>query len=62
MKGIKNIFFVFNNLPIFSAFELSPSFALIPRRTGLLSLRCDLTPISTDVSYIDDASFAILLP
>ncbi len=50
MNGTKNIFFVFNNFPIFSAFELSPSFALIPKSTGLLSLRCDLTAIRTDVS------------
>ena len=30
-NGIKNIFLLFNSLPMFSAFVLSPSFATIPK-------------------------------
>ena len=35
-KGIKNIFFLFNNLPKFSALVLSPSLVTIPKKYRLI--------------------------
>jgi len=59
VNGIKNIFLLLRSLPIFSALVLSPSFVTIPNRTGLFSLRNDCVEFKTEVSYMDDASFAI---
>ena len=56
------MFLLFKSFPMFSAFVLSPSFVDIPISTGLFFLRCDLTAVSTGVSYIDEASFAIWFP
>lgn len=62
VKGMKKIFFLFISFPIFSAFVLNPSFVAIPIRTGKFFRRCAFAETRTGVSYIEDASFAILFP
>lgn len=59
VNGMKNIFLLLSSFPMFSAFVLSPSFVTIPNNTGLFFLRKVFVEFKTEVSYIEDASFAI---
>lgn len=62
LKGIKYIFFLFINLPIFSKLAESPSFVAIPITKGISLLKCDFAEVSTGVSEIPFAIFPSVFP